>query len=142
MKVRIDFVTNSSSTAYLIKNTSDKTKTIVDFVKENPDILRQFNSAYDYDYTEEQLLESAQKLLNGVRGAGYDANDDMTVEEETDFLKRVAALKKRYTWKPGEKKLLGFGDEDGSVIGHVYDYGLRDGGKSESFEFAFEDWWR
>lgn len=142
MKMRIGFVTNSSSTAYMIRNTSSEVKTIMDFVKENFGILRQFNCDYEYNYTEEQLIESAQSLLDGVRGCGYDANDDMTVEEEANHTKRIALLKKRYTWQPGEKKVLGFGDEDGSVIGLVYDYGLRDGGKSESFEFAFEDWWR
>ena len=118
MKIRIDFVTNSSSTAYLIRNTSDNEKTIVDFVKENPEVLDIFNGLYDYGYTLKQLIESAQTLLDN-------AND-----------------KKLYIWKPGQQRLVGFGDEDGTIIGLVYDYGLRYGDKSESFEYEFFESWR
>ena len=113
MKVCGDFITNSSSTAYLITNISDEVKTIIDFVKENIAVLAEFNEDYDYDYTEKQLLDDAQALL-----------DDKN-------------LKKYYVWKSGEQRLVGFGDEDGNVIGHVYDYALRDGGKSKSFVYEF-----
>jgi hypothetical protein len=38
MKARFDFVTNSSSTAYMITNKTNHKKTLVDFVKENPEL--------------------------------------------------------------------------------------------------------
>jgi len=117
MKIRADFVTNSSSTAYYITNKSDKMKTIVDFVKENLNILKEFNEEYGYEYTEEELIKSAQDLLDNSK----------------DMFKSI---------KPGQVRLMGFGDEDGTVIGHVFDYGLRDGGKSESFEYEFYEYWR
>jgi hypothetical protein len=117
VKVREDFVTNSSSTAYIITNTSDKKKTLVDFVKENPHLIEDFKNEYLnprwYDekyrseYTQENLIKSAK-------------------ENNLDF-------------KPGEKLYCVFGDEDGTLIGRVFDYILRDGGSSHSFTWRFEE---
>jgi len=45
-------------------------------------------------------------------------------------------------WKPGEEKTIGFGDEDGDVLGRVFDYILRAGGSSESFTWRFKEYWR
>jgi len=45
-------------------------------------------------------------------------------------------------FEPGEKKECIFGDEDGTVIGNVYDYILKDGGNSESFEWYFNEYLR
>ena len=114
MKMRFGFVTNSSSTAYMIKNKTDETLTIVDFAKENPRILVDFLNTYDwYKYTQEQLIESAESRL---------------IDDE-----------KEYTFKPHENKYIVFGDEQGDVIGSVYDYELRDGGNSESFSWRYEE---
>jgi hypothetical protein len=141
MKIRAGFVTNSSSTAYYITNTSNEVKNIVDFVKENMKVLHDFNEDYGYDYTEKQLIESAQALLYGKRCPGYDANDDVGDGAKTEECYRKSRIK-MYIWQPGEKRLLGFGDESHTIIGLVYDYGLRDGGKSESFEYEFHEYWR
>lgn len=115
MRFRYDFVTNSSSTAYMIANTSDRVKTLVDFVHENPDLLDDFLSTYswhqdDPKFTHNGMIESAKN--NNI------------------------------TFQPGEEKYCVFGDEDGTVIGHVYDYMLREGGSSESFTWRFEEWRR
>jgi hypothetical protein len=40
--------------------------------------------------------------------------------------------------KPGDNQVV-FGDEQGSMLGHVYDYILREGGASERFEWIFEE---
>lgn len=106
MKIRSGFVSNSSSTSFAITNLSDEPKDLVDFVKENPQLLDDFNRQYYWnDYTFAELIQSA-------------ANRDEK-------------------WKPKESRIVIFGDEDGDVIGNVFDYILREGGKSFSFTWRF-----
>ena len=59
MKRRTGFVSNSSSTSFTIKNKSNESKTLVDFVKENSHLVNQFNDYYDYNYTLDELIEDA-----------------------------------------------------------------------------------
>lgn len=110
MKTRIGFVSNSSSTSFTIRNRTGAAKTLVDFVKENPQIIEQFNAEYDYKYTLEDVLHDA----------------------EADNQK----------WSPNEDRVVTFGDEDGTTIGHIFDYALRDGGESDSFEWRFYEYQR
>jgi len=110
MKVRNGFVSNSSSTSFMITNTSNKKKTLVDFVTENPQLVEQFNREYDYNYTQEQMLKGAK-----AEGIKFLAN---------------------------EKLECVFGDEDGTIIGAVFDYILRNGGSSKSFDWNFNEYRR
>jgi len=45
-------------------------------------------------------------------------------------------------FKPGHQTYAVFGDEDGTLIGGVFDYILRDGGSSKSFTWEFYEWRR
>lgn len=109
MKIRNGFVSNSSSSSFLIVNKTKFTKTIVDFANEVLYLVDEFNKEYEYDISKYEFLADAESLLD---------QDDMVVEPM-----------KTAEWI--------FGDEDGTAIGHVLDYMLRDGGTSESFTWKY-----
>jgi hypothetical protein len=111
MIVRKSFISNSSSTSFIITNKGPGTKTLRQFVIENIDLVERFNEAYDGSYTEEQAIRST--------------------ESHPEYEKL----------EPGENIVI-FGDEDGTVIGHIYDYILREGGESRSFKWRFKEWQR
>lgn len=110
MKNRNGFVSNSSSTSFIITNKSNKDLTLVDFVKENPQLIEAWNQYYSYNNTQEELLESAEV-------------NDFTI---------MAKTSEEYI----------FGDEQGTLIGRVFDYILRDGGDSKNFKWVFNEFYR
>lgn len=103
MKIRNGFVSNSSSSSFIIINKSNKKLTLVDFVKENPQIVEEWNKYYDYNDSQDDLIKSAEE--NNII---FDSNSSDEYE---------------------------FGDEDGTLIGIIFDYMLRDGGESEHFKW-------
>ncbi len=114
MKKREGYISNSSSTSFIIRNKSNKDLSLADFVKENPQLIEEWRDNYGFDdynqETQEQLLESAEK------------NNFIFPANSSD----------NYV----------FGDEEGTLIGKVFDYILRDGGESENFEWRFGEFYR
>jgi len=126
MKTRSGFVSNSSSSSFIIRNKSNKELTIVNFVKENPQLIENFKAEYSWykdnpEFTQENLIKSAEQRLN----------DNQEINATTK--------KSLYIIPANSKSYLTFGDEHGDIIGHVFDYILRDGGESENFEWTFAE---
>ena len=114
MKIKADHVTNSSSTCFVITNNTNKKLTLVDFVKENPQLIEEFNEMYGY----EDQIEYCQEGMV------------------------ISARQENITFEPHSSKKCVFGDEQGTLIGNVFDYILRDGGNSKSFSWRFHEYYR
>ena len=114
MKIRNGFVSNSSSCSFFIYNKTNKSLSLVDFVKENPYLLEDFLEGYPM----------------------YKNNKDFSQET---MIKNAKERKQKF--RPGQN-IVSYGDEDGDVLGNVFDYILRDGGKSKSFTWEFDKFLR
>jgi hypothetical protein len=118
MKVRNGFVSNSSSTSYIITCwVPEGTLTLVDFVEENRAILDEFLDEYDW----------------------YKEHPEFTPPRRAHHQMLREAAELDITFRHGESKEIIFGDEDGTRIGHVYDYALRSGGSSKHFTWRMEE---
>jgi hypothetical protein len=111
MKIRNGFVSNSSSTAYIIENISETEKTMKDFVQESLHLLKEFLEHFDWHKPEEGYTE--ERMLADAEGSYHEV------------------------FEPGEAKVCEFGDEHGTILGNVFDYMLREHRGSESFTCRF-----
>ena len=62
---------------------------------------------------------------------------EITMEQMIDEAEKECEI-----FLPHESKCLVFGDEQGTGIGQVYDYMLREGGKTQSFKWEFDEYHR
>lgn len=107
MKTHLGFISNSSSTSFIITNKTIHPLPLREFVEENIHLVDDFNKMYTWhNYKAEELLEAVKN---------YD-----------------------YILKPGQNTCE-FGDEDGNVLGEVYDYILQESGSSKRFGWCFNE---
>lgn len=111
MKIRQGFVSNSSSCSFTIINNTQESLSLYDFACENIHLLVDYFERYGYD------------------------NDRLNENVLKEFLH---SKEMNCIINPGSNKFI-FGDEDGTLIGRVYDYMLRDGGKSKRFSWRLEE---
>jgi hypothetical protein len=122
MKLRTGFISNSSATSFTITNISNKKKTTADFVREvGEEILKNFERDYGHN--------------------SLPCRDDEGVTLE-QLIKEAKSGSYHKVFKPGQSRNMAFGDEQGPALGHLFDYSLRDGGKSKSFTWKFHEWLR
>jgi len=87
MKTRNGFVSNSSSSSFIITNKSGLELTLVDFVEENPQLVEQWNSYYNYDDTQEKLIESAES--NNIIFSPYSSESYIFGDESGTVVGRI-----------------------------------------------------
>jgi len=104
MKTRHGFVSNSSSTAFVIKNLSKETKTLVDFVRENPQLLDEFNEQYRDDIDPGEFLKSAvDEDFSWKPGESlhciFGDESGTLVGRVFDYILRAGGSSKNFSWK-------------------------------------------
>lgn len=122
MKQRSSFISNSSSTSFFIRNTSDKEKTTIDFVKEIGLVKADaFCDYFIHNRNKDQYIIDKFFRLNPKLIFKAMLKDSKTNEYFVIF-------------PPGEGEYIHFGSEHDDYLGMVFYYSLFTSGEnSESF---------
>jgi hypothetical protein len=103
-KYRVGFVTNSSSTSFIICNKSKHTLTVVDFVRENPQLIEQFIKEYynDEEFTQGNLLKSAEEnnedLTPGDNTVTFGDESGTLIGRVFDYILRDGGSSENFKW--------------------------------------------
>lgn len=111
MRVKIEFVTNSSSTCYLVQNIS-KTDNLTAraFIDSIWPHIQDEMKYHEYNYTKEEILKSL-------------------IEEDKSFRDPIP---------PGGQEYMIWGDEQDTIVGRVFDYVLREGIETGLVRVSFD----
>jgi hypothetical protein len=88
MKRRIGFVTNSSTSNFIICNLSQEKKTVADFIRENPRLVSMFNSYLSKDKSKGELDEF-NSFMNQGELVVLPITADSLVSRNEDLAKKV-----------------------------------------------------
>ncbi len=134
MKERSNFVSNSSSTSFVITNKTKEKLHIRDFVEYNPQIIEDWvkdNREFPFEYYQSHSGKTYKILdFNHLM---------MTLKEEADEKeRRLKGSRQSFGLQPGDT-IIEFGDEDGTLLGEIYDYYLRNGGETRRYKWRFHE---
>jgi hypothetical protein len=83
------------------------------------------------------VIENAYLLNDFVECYGYVDDENYTQEEM-----ELCAERRDETFPANSTVHKVYGDDDGDIVGGVYDYILRDGGESENFVWRYKESYR
>lgn len=109
MKVRNGFVSNSSSSSYVINNKTDKSLPLVELIRENG-----YLSQYCDQYAPQGVKWTLETLIDSAKKSGT-------------------------VLKPGSNYISFSDDDEHNAMEMIGDYGMRDGGESERFSWFLTD---
>jgi hypothetical protein len=138
IKTRKGFVSNSSSTSFIIENKTKERLHLCEFIKENSHLIKKFESEFNVSVLDGEFQQSHTgeiiKLKSLDDAINLMCQEAKELEESRGMYwspKRTKAL------APGENSVQ-FGDEQGTLLGEIYDYILREGGESKRFKWRFD----
>jgi hypothetical protein len=102
MKVRYGFISNSSSTSFIIKNYTDDVLTVKDFLLENTDLIQEYNIMYSGDYTLEQCLKDKTcniKINPGINEMEFGDEFATPINNIFDYILRDGGESERFMWR-------------------------------------------
>ena len=102
MKKRHNFVSNSSSCSFIITNKTNDKLTLVDFVKENEWLIKDFNAGYEYSYTLKEVIKNAEErnevFSPGKNLAIYGDEYGDALGRIYDYILREGGTSPRFRW--------------------------------------------
>jgi hypothetical protein len=103
MKIRLGFVSNSSSSSFMIHNRSDKVKTLRDFIEENPQLVEEYNQMYDEGYSQLDLIGSVDWYdylwkPNEILECTFGDEHDNPIGQVFDYILRDGGTSENFRW--------------------------------------------
>lgn len=104
MKSRDGFVSNSSSTSFIITNKKNKPLDLIDFVRENPQLIEQYNREYDQKIEFKDVLQSAKEnnikwWLKERKVCVFGDEQDTLIGRIFDYILRDGGSSKSFIWR-------------------------------------------